>query len=207
MLHGSEYLKSDFEQCFSQMRHYDKTFISVTKMILGGYTAIIVASTALLGIGLQRRVVLTGIGALLLFASVSATILIDYLMNNRHNYTVVARYVNEIRCNYLKDVSLDIKNIAGMNTDCYEPKHWNKGSSHVKLLNFIAVLNAASFSIPFSILIYLVFPSSRATILPYAALSGVIFIIAVVFQFNWIWQFLTSKDKENLPRSGKHKGR
>jgi len=195
MQSDEELLKSDFEQCFEHMRHYDNIFMNIVNYILLGYTAIFTASTALLSSNLNMFKIIAGVGILSILSSISATLLLGFLMRNRVYFVSVAKYVNEIRNIYLKNNPLGIKNSSGMYVDNKYPKVWNWGSTHLSLLFFVAFLNSLFFAFGFTFLVYIfTIPKSIDVVKTCLFLLLICFIIFGV-ELVWVTKYLKSKDK------------
>ena len=134
-----EFLKSDFDQCFEQMRHYDSHFISIINFIFSGFAAVIVATIAFLQSTNDQSITLLGSAILFFLAWAVGSLLIAFLLRNRFYFTYVTRYVNEVRGNYLKAKPFAFENKAGLPIDPRIPTFFNPFSAHAILMYFVAL--------------------------------------------------------------------
>jgi hypothetical protein len=137
-----EMLKSDFSQCFAQMRHYDSHCISMINFIFGGYAAVVVAVFSFLIEEPITKLRLVGIFALFTLAWTAGSLLLTFLVRNRVSFISAARYVNEIRGKYLQTNPLGVENKTGMPTSFDKPLLFNPRSTHMTLMYFVALFNS-----------------------------------------------------------------
>jgi uncharacterized membrane protein YjgN (DUF898 family) len=143
---GEDLLLRDFDQCFQQMRYYDEGFRKTLEFSFAGVIAVISAAAAV--IGRYGLTAITG-GVVTLLGTVStmaALVLLSWLARNRLYYTIVTRYVNEIRSTYLKSAPAGLKNEAHMYDDCRKPPVYNPRSTQAFAVYVLAACIAVLFA-------------------------------------------------------------
>lgn len=188
-----ELLKSDFEKSYEQMRHYDSSFQNLTTIILGAYLGVIGSIATLFGLKIEFQQVIIGIGIILIFMASSSTIFILILARNRVYFTIVARYVNEVRDHYVRKQPFGFRNKSKFYTDCHFPKAWNIKSTHFIVLMFLIFINSISI---YTGVIFLrnVFTNE------FVYFWGVDLVIVVVYilsTFTTIYFILSPNDRTN----------
>jgi len=143
---GLKFLERDFNQCFSQMRHYDAQIWEICKFAFTGYTALLGVAIGLYQYSQDKNINL--LPAILAALSVGLTLgLFMYCLTirNRVYFVSMARYINEQRGHFMKHKPFGFENRSGMFTEFSEPPFWNWRSSQSWLSYIIAVLNAVLF--------------------------------------------------------------
>lgn len=188
-----ELLKTDFQQCFEQMRHYDSIFWSTVKFMFTGYAAVFTATGGLLGLKLSSGIAWTGITILLFFAAFAGSLLLLVLLRNRIYYVRVARFVNEIRQAYINQKAMGVRNIARLYTDPRSPKAMNPMSTQLIITYFMVICNSLFYA----------FGTASACAEP--KLEGlhvnllwpsIVFVAAFICQLILVVLFLKLKDKD-----------
>jgi len=137
------FLNSDFNQCFEQMRYYDNQIVSIFKFMFVAYTFLTGVVTSLYQyfvtkeMNLQLPAILTLSVALLLGIFIFAIIL-----RNRVYFVRVARYLNEQRALFLEFHPLGFENNTHMYTRSDQPLYFNWWSSQSWLIYIVACLNS-----------------------------------------------------------------
>jgi hypothetical protein len=139
-----EFLKSDFEQCFEMMRHYDSHFFAVISMLLSVYTGIIASVIAFYN-DLIVKIANSFLIILLALIWVSGLFALLFLLRNRVYFAGVTQYINEIRGAFLQKEPMNFRNEAGMPTSYKSHKVFNPVSTHSLIYYYIALLNSISF--------------------------------------------------------------
>lgn len=202
-----DFLRADFDQCFSQMRHYDTNLFEMVKFIFTGYAAVISAVAALLGSHPRQASTLIGSSGLMFLGGAGGTILLGFLLRNRVYFTAVARFINEIRRQYLQSNPIGVRNEAGFYTDPQCPKVLSPGSSHFILMYFVAMLNALLLGAFVSIL-YAWFNLQPNCNPDFNYLCAIIVTVLVfIIELLWIILYAKAKDKKWLKghKSSDHK--
>lgn len=131
-----EFLKIDFQECFEQMRHYDKLLWQVTVGILSLYAAILAT------VFMKSKYFPTSVLGFIVFGGfIVGIIALWFLLKSRIYYVKVARFVNEVREQYLKNKPLGIENKAGLYTDPEYPKYSNLTSSQLTSVYVMMIIN------------------------------------------------------------------
>lgn len=194
-----ELLKTDFQQCFEQMRYYDSIFWSTVKFMVTGYAVVFTATGGLLGLKLSSGIAWTGITVLLFFTGFAGTLLLLVLLRSRMYYLRVARFVNEVRQAYINQKVMGVQNIAGLYTDPRSPKAMNPTSTQLITTYFTAICNslfyafgtaAACAELKSEVLrVHLLWPS-------------IVFAAALVGQLVLVVLYLKLRDKDNSRPEG-----
>jgi len=180
--HSIELLKIDFQECFNQMRHYDNLIWQVTAGILSLDAAILAVIFNLLDSKETVKPVLPlfissviALGGLIigLFA-------LYFILKTRIYYVKVARYVNEVREQYLKENPLGIRNQAGLYTNPSFPKIANFKSSQLVPSYILILINSFFFLLGLFLII------------KKPGLSIIFFISIILFQISFLFLFLRS---------------
>jgi hypothetical protein len=142
---GAKFLERDFTQCFEQMRHYDSQIIDLGKFAFTAYPVVI---GGVLGI---YKYGLTGsppndyskeAGLIALIAFFPGLFLLWHMVRTRVYFVRVTRYVNEHRKVFLASKPLGFRNEAGMYNNPAEPHFFERYSSQVYFMCFLAILNS-----------------------------------------------------------------
>lgn len=190
-----EFLKADFEQCQQWMRHYDSSFSQMISFLYSGYAAIITAVYVLYSSFPAKHEAIVGASMLLSFSSLVSPIFLFWLMKNRVNFTIVARWVNEIRGNYMQSEVPEIKNISKIYINPKYPPYFNPGSTHILFLYFTAFCS----SVLFSLTVYSVIRAVNLSFLQNGIVIGFgsyVILAAIIFGFYLLWIILYFKNKE-----------
>jgi hypothetical protein len=138
-----EFLKTDFSDSYSQMRHYDKQVLELFKFTFTAYTAVTTLAVGLYKVGHEHNI---DLATPLLFGLAVAFLIglfgFSLILRNRVYYVRVARYVNEIRREVLSHHPLGIRNVAGMYIDPSLPKHLDLISTQTAHWLVVAALNS-----------------------------------------------------------------
>ena len=175
-----EFLKIDFQECFEQMRHYDRLFWQVTAGIFSLDAAILATVFNLL----KSKYFSTSILGILVFGGfIIGIIVLCFLLKNRIYYVKVARFVNEVRRQYLENKPLEVENQAKLYTDPEYPKYSNLASSQLASIYIMIIINS------FYAFVGLLFLTENFVI---ALLS---FVFLLIIQVILTICFLRSKEK------------
>ncbi len=187
-----ELLKTDFQQCFQQMRHYDSIFLSIVKFMFTGYAAVFTATGGILGLQLSSGIAWTGITILLFFTGFAGMLLLFLLLRNRIYYVRVARFVNEVRHTYINQKVMGIQNIAGLYADPRSPKAMNPMSTQLIILYFILICNSLFYAFGTASAC----AEQELEVLRVNLLwPAIVFVVALVFQLILVVLYLKLKDK------------
>lgn len=140
---AEKFLERDFNQCFTQMRHYDGQIVEIVKFTFTAYTALIGVAVGLYQFSKKESVDLIPVAQAILFIGFFFGLFMLLLATrNRVYFVVLARYINEHRRLFLKNQPLGFQNSAGMYVSPTHPRYFNWQSSQVVYLYLIATLNA-----------------------------------------------------------------
>lgn len=195
MLSDVDFLKSDFEQCFQQLRYYDEIYYKYIRFLFSGYTAVLSASYALYISYKTNSEVVLGITGLLFLSAVIGTLFVALMIRNRVYFVYTARFINEIRNAYLSKQPLKVKNIAGMFDNPRYPKLFTYGSTQSITVYITICLNSLIIcSALIALKKYLALSQKIGFIIPNYFFI-IIFIIALSIQLIWIIIYLKTKEK------------
>lgn len=176
-------LKTDFQQCFEQMRHYDRIFLQFVAGIFSFNTAILVILFKLFQNSTKKFLFLDlkQIWLIILIMALCVGFFsLIFLSRNRLYYVRVARFVNEVRNHYLSIQPLNIANKAKLYVDYKHPKTFSLFSTQVILFYILSILNAFY-------LFMLVFILTKNFCSSFI-LSFVLLIIQVVATLIFLWK-------------------
>lgn len=140
------FLMQEFNQCFTQMRHYDSKRITLAQYAFSFYSAIVTATIALNKFFYYERNIYNidfSLTLLLLLGSVIGFAIVVILVRNRIYFVMVAKQVNSIRNTLLNLSSLSqikFDNFCPTNTN--KPKLYNVESTHLKLIFLLSLINS-----------------------------------------------------------------
>lgn len=138
-----KFLERDFNQCFSQMRHYDSQFLDICKFMFTSY-----ATLTGVAVGLYQYTIEKGINlipaatAAIAIGLIIGLFLFSLIIRNRVYYVIVARYINEHRQLFLKNKPLGFENLSRMYVDISQPLFFNWLSSHAWFIYIFTVFNS-----------------------------------------------------------------
>jgi hypothetical protein len=139
---AAAFLERDFNQCFSQMRHYDSQIFNLTKFSFTAYTGLLGIAIGFFEFSTEQQTDLsTAIIVALFTALLCGVFLLSSVVRNRVYFVKVARYVNEHRSLYLDQHPHGFCNQTGMYTDPNEPEYMNWKSSHSWFVYLLSLLN------------------------------------------------------------------
>ncbi len=186
------FLERDFNQGYSQLRHYDNQIIGIFKFGFTSYATIIGIATGLYQFSQEKGINLIGtVKALICACFLIGIFMLWLIVRNRGYYVRIARYINEHRKFFLNNKPLGFENNVGMYTDINHPKYFNWKSSHLLYVYISAIVNG----ILLSVLIYMQLGFYKHIL----ALSITSFFFSVMLQLIIIIKYLkgmNSKDKE-----------
>lgn len=163
---NTSYLIADFEQCFEQMRHYDRIELVIIRSAFTVYLAVIGGGSTLYQWGIERNLDLkTLIGILMFIGFILGTIFLGILVRNRCYFVKVARYVNEQRNLFLKNNILGLENLSKMYTDFRNPAYFNWFSIYSWLMYLLCFLNSLLFTSVFCLQDVLNFRNIRSLLI------------------------------------------
>ncbi len=167
------FLSNDFNECFSQLRHYDSMMWDVTKFVLAELLGILVATWTIFCFGIDSKIAfvkenyLYVVVGILFVGYLFGILVVITLSRLRLYFTVVAKYINEHRNFFLGVKPLGFENESGMYMDFKNPRPFDLPSFHIISIHIVSALN--------SILVGLLF-----------------FCITHLFEFSRYDQFLLS---------------
>lgn len=140
--HAATFLEQDFNQCSSLLRHYDSQIWDICKFAFTAYTFLLGAAIGLYKLGLENRLDLQWVAALVLgVGSLVGLFMLALTLRNRVYFTIVARYLNEHRHHFLSQKPLGFNNSTGMYTDPRRPPFYDPLSTQMWLFYLLALLN------------------------------------------------------------------
>lgn len=145
---GLKFLLEEFNQCFSQMRHYDDTRLSLAKFAFSFYSAVATISFAIeryFYYEQQTRSIELFLGFLLVLTFLIGLMIIIMLVQNRKYFVLVARQVNSIRKMFLDMVrtgGITFENFLYIETT--KPVASNIRSTHLLLIFLLSLINSAT---------------------------------------------------------------
>jgi hypothetical protein len=140
--HGAGFLDRDFNQCFTQMRHYDGQIWEVTKFAFTAYTLLLGSAVGLYKYSLENDADMSLTSVAILFVGLLVGIFMYCLtIRNRVYFINVTRYVNEHRRHFLKDKPLGFQNLTMFYDDPTRPPYFDWPSSQLWLSYLLSLLN------------------------------------------------------------------
>ena len=118
-----KFLGRDFDQCFTQMRHYDGQIWDICKFSFAAYSALMGTAFGLYQYTISpNHVNLIPVAIAILVIGVLLGLFIFGLsLRNRVYFVVLARYINENREYFFRHNPPEFKNVTGMYTDPSNP--------------------------------------------------------------------------------------
>jgi hypothetical protein len=140
----AKFLDRDFEQCFEQMRHYDKQALQVLKFAFTAYAALLGGALAIYRYGVDAHVdYRLPAFSILVVGFLIGICFVAILTRNRVYYVVMARYINGHRGFFLQQRPLGFENKSEMYVDCTKPPFFHWRSTQTLLLAVLTILNTA----------------------------------------------------------------
>ena len=143
---AQKFLENDFNQCFTQMRHYDSQILDVTKFSFAAYSVLIGAAFALYkfsAIEAKGKVDLVPVAlALLAVGLTMGLFMLGLVVRNRVYFVYVARYVNEHRRFFSNAKPLGFPNHTRMYTSLTQHPFFNWRSSQAVQIYLLSAMNA-----------------------------------------------------------------
>ncbi len=188
-----EFLKSEYNQCFNQMRHYDVVAQSFNKFALTGYVAVISGLSALfkfLEAAAYRDIVIGGLSLVAFFVGL---VMLDFMVRNRVYYVIVARQVNSIRKYFLKNANaakeLYFVKYEKSYIDPRYPPAFHLSSTYTRLFILIAILNGGLFGAGLFFFTYKGVGDGWEWVI-----IGIVSVLMAGAQMGLAWYFLHRKD-------------
>lgn len=138
-------LKIDFQQCFEQMRHYDRIFLQFVAGIFSFNIGILIILFKLFQNSTKQYLFFNfeQVWLIILIMALCVGIFsLIFLSRNRLYYIRVARFVNEVRSHYLNAQPLNISNKANLYIDYTSPKAFSFFSTQLILIYILSIINA-----------------------------------------------------------------
>jgi hypothetical protein len=140
---AEKFLERDFNQCFTQMRHYDVQIVDVVKFMFATDTTLIGVAVGLYQFSKKEGVdLIPAAQAILAIGFVFGLFMLHLVTRSRVYFVVLARYINEHRQFFLKHKPMGFQNLAGMYTNPAHPRYFYWQSSQVVYLYLVAALNS-----------------------------------------------------------------
>ena len=182
-----KFLEHDFNQCFTQMRHYDAQIWETCKFTFTAYTTLLGVSVALYQYSIDKHVNLIPAAIMALFVGlVVGVLLLSFTVRNRVYFVVVTRYVNEHRRLFLSHKPLGFQNVTRMYTNPNQPPFFDPASSQSWICYTIAGLN----SLLVALLTFILF-HDRTDIVALVILA---FVIPVAVQLIAFIEYLRTRE-------------
>ena len=138
-----DYLISEYEQCFQQMRHYDTTQNTLLTFALTGYIAIFAAVYTLYQYSTNNPIKYTFLTMIFILSTIAGIIVLMTLARNRVYYTAVAKQVNRIRNYFLSNSELDFIRYNNCYVSYDKPKNFYWLSTYAMYIVVISLFNAS----------------------------------------------------------------
>ena len=144
---AEKFLERDFNQCFTQMRHYESQNLDLLKFTFTAYVALIGVAIGLYQFSTKENVNLVPVAtAILGVGCVFGLFMFALIVRNRVYFVIVARYTNEHRRHFLKVKPLGFENQTRMYASPDRPHFFNWRSAQAFHLYLIAMLNSVLVS-------------------------------------------------------------
>jgi len=137
------FILTEYQECFSHMRHYDNNTSEILKLIFSFYAAIITLSLGVYEFIFQKNssetIALLYISIILFFSFCVGIIVIVLVVSNRKYFVKVAQQVNSIRHFYSQKINFYENKLP---TDDNQPKVFNIKSSQMVIIFLIVFINS-----------------------------------------------------------------
>lgn len=181
-----DFLKSDFAQSFTQMRHYDGQIFEACKFVMVVYSGVAGVAIGIYKYGLEKEVDLRlPAAAMLLIALVIGLIFLVFVVRNRAYFVKTTRYINEVRSFFYKKGIGGFPNKSQMYTDRTMPRYLNWNGTQIRVAYCVALLNSGLFAV----LLYVW--EVKAEYLVIAC------VLSVVIQIAWLCCRLYKEERES----------
>ncbi|MFZ5942165.1 MAG: hypothetical protein ACOYXB_16480 [Bacteroidota bacterium] len=152
-----DFLISEYQECFSQMRHYDSNTNEILKLCFTFYAGVITLALGVYQFIYQKNpndnISLFYISLILFLSFIVGLIVAILVVSNRKYFVKVARQVNNIRNYYSKNID-DFEN--KLPVDNKSPKAYNTKSSQMIIILLLVLTNSLIlFFATYSMLRYL----------------------------------------------------
>ncbi len=190
------FLERDFSECFSQMRHYDEQMLDVTKFSFAEMIAVIAGSWTILVFALEstnssiRSNWPIAVIFVLLAGYIFGILSLSILARLRLYFTLVARYLNEHRCFFLKNEPLGFQNRSRMYTDFKNPRPYDPWSTQMLSIYAIAFVD----SLLLAGAIGCVALWFKWLLWQIISIAGISYILSVIIIIIWTRQYLRNKE-------------
>ena len=181
-----QFLLEESNQCFSQMRHYDITGLSLAKFAFSFYSAIATISFVMeryFFYGRETPLIEIFLGFLLVLTFFIGIMIIMMLVNNRKYFVLVARQVNSIRKTFLDTVrtcGIDFENF--LPTETTMPIALNIRSTHLLRIFLFSLINSVTLAFAgFFILRYFCL-----TLIHFYLIVPLLFVLSLLLEIFYI---------------------
>jgi hypothetical protein len=186
---AEKFLDRDFNQCFTQMRHYDGQILDIVKFTFTTYTAILGITIGLYQFSTKEDVNLIPVGtAITLVGFLFGVVMTTLIVRNRVYFVVVARYINEHRRLFLQKKPFGFENVVGMYTSTSNPQYFNWRSSQSLFLYIVVLLNSI-------MLLAVLFPYCW---LPFSIGAG---LLSIVVHLAAAISYLNTRDQKTADKA------
>jgi hypothetical protein len=139
-------LKLEFNQAFDQMRHYDTLYATAVHFIFAVYIALAAATVLFLNQPQISNATYLGLSVLYAMVAVVGVLLLAFLLRNRRDFTLAARFTNDIRRYYLARMDSDPTSAAGLPARPELPRMPDTGRPQTVHMHCVAFFNTALVS-------------------------------------------------------------
>jgi hypothetical protein len=182
-----DFLKSDFAQSFTQMRHYDGQIFEACKFVMVVYSGIAGAALGIHKYGLEKKLELSlPAASMLAIALIIGLLFFVFVIRNRTYFVKMVRYINEVRDFFYRKGVGGFPNESQMYTDRTMPRYWDWNSTQIRVAYCIAFLNAGLLAV----LLYIIEKVEIGYLM--ASCLGL-----AVFQIAWGYCRLKKEERES----------
>jgi hypothetical protein len=187
---ATEFLRTDFGECFQQMRYYHSQIFDVCKFAFLGYSSVLGVGIGLHEVGIQRKLDLVfPIIIIVLVGLVVGMVVFGFVIRNRSYFVVNTRYIKELRARFLAEKPLGFENNSAMYTDWRQPPYFDIWSSHLLASYMIAFFNASLAGFIFYVLKF-----SNCII-------GTLSVVLVFLQIGYACRYLSNREDKSVKQT------
>lgn len=182
-----DFLITEYEQCFEQMRHYDTTQNALLTFALTGYISIFAATYAIYQYSTDNPIKYTFLTLIFLLSSLAGITILIAFTRNRIYYTAVAKQVNRIRSYFLDNSELDYIKYNNCYTSYNKPKNFHWLSTYSMYIIVISLLNASLCGCGITIFNRFTFKRSfNISLIQGIVLGLILLILELIFSIRYL---------------------
>jgi len=141
-----DFLKMDFSRGFDQMRHCDTLYATAVQFIFAVYIALAAATVLFLNQPQISNAAYLGLSLLYGMVAIIGVLLLAFLLRIRRDFTLAARFTNDVRRYYLARMDTDPTNAAQSPARQEPPRMPGTGRPQTASMYCVAFFNTVLLS-------------------------------------------------------------